>query len=191
MHKLFARQLAKATKPTGDVDIDALRELVISAYEQSDRDRRRTDRSIGLMIEELDQLNRGLEQLVAERTAALRERESELQAQNLRFDAALRNMSQALLMFDSDSRLVICNQRYIEMYGLSPEIVKPGCTVRELLDHRKDRGTFAGRRRAICRKSAPLPGAGSCRKPDCRVARRPHDCRLKSPDGQWRLGVYA
>ena len=103
MHKLFARQLAKATKPSGEVDLDVLGELVTEAYEQADRDRRRTDRSISLMIEELDQLNRGLEQLVEERTAALREREEQLQAQNLRFDAAVNNMSQALLMFDASS----------------------------------------------------------------------------------------
>ena len=113
MNKLFGRQLAKATKPLGEVDIAALGELVSEAYEQADRDRRRTDRSIGLMIEELDQLNRSLEQQVQERTAALRERENELQAQNLRFDAALQHMSQALLMFDGSHQLVICNQRYI------------------------------------------------------------------------------
>jgi PAS domain-containing protein len=133
VHKLFARQLAKATKPTGEVDTDVLGKLVIEAYAQADRDRRRTDRSIGLMIEELDQLNRGLEQQVEERTATLRERENELQAQNTRFDVALRHMSQALLMFDGSYRLVICNQRYIEMYGLSTEVVQPGCTFHELL----------------------------------------------------------
>ena len=144
MHKLFARQLAKATKASGEVDTEALGKLVIAHYEQSDRDRRRTDRSIALMIEELDQLNRGLEKLVTERTAALREREIELEAQNLRFDAALRNMSQALLMFDADHRLVICNQRYIDMYGLSPDLAKPGATLRDLLAHRKERGTFGG-----------------------------------------------
>jgi len=142
VHKLFARQLAKATKPTGEVDIAALGELVIEAYTQADRDRRRTDRSIGLMIEELDQLNRGLEQLVEERTTALRERENELQAQNLRFNAALQNMSQALLLFDGAHKLSICNQRYIEMYGLSTEVVTPGCTFRTLLEHRKERGNF-------------------------------------------------
>jgi hypothetical protein len=38
-------------------------------------------------------------------------------------------MSQALLMFDSSARLVICNQRYIEMYRLSPNEVKPGRTI--------------------------------------------------------------
>jgi diguanylate cyclase (GGDEF)-like protein len=143
VHKLFTRQLAKATKTSGEIDLAALGELVASAYEQSDRDRRRTDRSISLMIGELDQLNRGLEQLVGERTAALREREAELQAQNLRFDAALNNMSQALLMFDSSARLVICNARFYQMYDLSPETIKPGCKLTDLLEHRKITGTFS------------------------------------------------
>jgi PAS domain-containing protein len=105
VHKLIARQLAKASDGSGQVNLDLFAELVSGAYEQADQDRRRTDRSISLMIEELDQLNRGLERLVEERTAALREREDELRAQNLRFDAALNNMSQALLMFDSSARL--------------------------------------------------------------------------------------
>jgi diguanylate cyclase (GGDEF)-like protein len=143
VHKLFERQLAKARKASGEVDLEVLSQLVIAAYEQSDRDRHRTDRSISLMIEELDQLNRGLEQLVEERTATLHEREMELQAQNLRFDAALNNMSQALLMFDSSARLIICNQRYLDMYDLSPEIVRPGCTLRELLNHRVATGHFS------------------------------------------------
>jgi diguanylate cyclase (GGDEF)-like protein len=143
VNNLFARQLAKATKPCGNVDIDLLGKLVSGAYEQSLHDRRRTDRSIALMIEELDHLNRGLERVVEERTVALRQREEELRAQNLRFDAALSNMSQALLMFDSSARLVISNRRYEEMYGLSPEVVKPGSTLRELLEHRKDQGTFS------------------------------------------------
>ena len=136
MHRLLARQLAKATKPSGEVELPVFLDLVLAAYQQADDDRRRTDRSISLMIGELDQLNRGLDQLVQERTATLREREAELQAQNLRFDAALNNMSQALLMFDSSARLLICNQRYVEMYGLSSDAVKPGCTLRELLDQR-------------------------------------------------------
>ena len=143
MNSLFARQLAKAAKPGGSIDIELLGQLVSGAYDQAHHDRRRTDRSIALMIEELDRLNRGLEQLVEERTVALRQREEELQAQNLRFDAAINNMSQALLMFDSSARLVITNNRYREMYGLPAEIVKPGCLLRELLEHRRNNGTFA------------------------------------------------
>ena len=39
----------------------------------------------------------------------------------------LNNMSQGVLMFDQETRLIFCNQRYIELYGLSPEVVKSGC----------------------------------------------------------------
>ena len=99
------------------------------------------------MIEELDTLNRGLEKLVEVRTTALREREAQLKAQNLRFEAAVNNMSQALLMFDGDRRLVICNERYRRMYGLSREVVKPGCTLRDLLEHRKAIGHVRRRHR--------------------------------------------
>ena len=55
MDKLFARQLAKATQPDGQVDLKILGELVVNAYEQAERDRRRTDRSIQLMVEELEE----------------------------------------------------------------------------------------------------------------------------------------
>jgi diguanylate cyclase (GGDEF)-like protein/PAS domain S-box-containing protein len=64
--------------------------------------------------------------------------------QQLLLDTVLNNMSQGVLMFDPDTRMVFCNQRYIEMYGLSPEVVKPGCTLRDLLEHRVAVGTFAG-----------------------------------------------
>ena len=37
----------------------------------------------------------------------------------------LNNMSQGVLMFDQETRLIFCNQRYIELYGLSAEVVKP------------------------------------------------------------------
>ena len=73
-------------------------------------------------------------------------------------NAALNNMSQGLVMFDSSARLVVCNQRYLEMYGLSPEIVRPGCTLRELLDHRVATGQLLlGRPRAIYGRN---PGRG-------------------------------
>ena len=68
--------------------------------------------------------------------------EQTLKSANATVDAALNNMSQGLAMFDSANRLVVCNRRYIEMYGLSQEIVRPGCTLRELLDHRVATGQF-------------------------------------------------
>jgi diguanylate cyclase (GGDEF)-like protein/PAS domain S-box-containing protein len=61
-----------------------------------------------------------------------------------RLDTAVNNMTQGLLMFDSEQRLVICNKRYIEMYGLSADIVKPGCSFHDVVAHRKATGSFRG-----------------------------------------------
>ena len=53
-------------------------------------------------------------------------------------------------MFDAQARIVVCNSRYIEMYKLSPQVVRPGCTLRELIQHRKDTGLFSGDVDAYC-----------------------------------------
>ena len=57
-----------------------------------------------------------------------------MQVHNLRMRVALNNMSQGLCMFDGNERLVVCNQRYREMYKLSADIAKPGCTLVSLLE---------------------------------------------------------
>jgi PAS domain S-box-containing protein len=133
VHKLFARQLAKARTASGGVDLALLGELVISAYAEMERDRRRTDRSISLMAKEVEQ-----HLFDRERAAEL------LRVQKLQLDTALNNMRQGLLMFDREGRVVVINKSYIEMYRLSPELAKPGCTVRDLLQQRAANGMFAG-----------------------------------------------
>ena len=60
------------------------------------------------------------------------------------FEIALNNMSQGLCMFDADANLLVCNERYLEMYGLSRDVVAPGVNLRTILLHRKERGNFAG-----------------------------------------------
>jgi diguanylate cyclase (GGDEF)-like protein/PAS domain S-box-containing protein len=72
------------------------------------------------------------------------------QEQRMQFDAALNNMSQGLLMFDASARIVVCNKRYIEMYNLSPDVVKPGLTLIELIRHRRESGSFSGDPVAYC-----------------------------------------
>jgi diguanylate cyclase (GGDEF)-like protein len=57
-------------------------------------------------------------------------------------ETILDNMSQGVLLFDSETRLIFCNRRYIEMYGLSPEIARPGRYLRDLLIQRIQAGTF-------------------------------------------------
>jgi diguanylate cyclase (GGDEF)-like protein len=144
VHKLFSRQSVQALSETGEIDLGRLGELVSATYERSERDRRRSDRSMMLMVEELDRLNRELEHLVEERTRELREREAQLQTQNMRFDATINHMPQALLMFDASGRLMVCNHRYNDMYGLPAQFVQPGKTIRELLNRRKQNGTYPG-----------------------------------------------
>jgi len=92
----------------------------------------------------IEELNRRLERLVEERTAALRDRETRLAEQNLLMDAALNNMSQGLLMFDAESRLVVFNRRYIKLYELDPEQITPGMSLRSLLECRAKTNTFIG-----------------------------------------------
>jgi len=54
--------------------------------------------------------------------------------------AVFNNISQGVCLFDASTRIVACNASYIDLYGLSRDIVKPGCTLVELLRHRKEVG---------------------------------------------------
>jgi diguanylate cyclase (GGDEF)-like protein len=67
-----------------------------------------------------------------------RRSEGELRRRNLHFDAAIANMSQGLCMFDSDEQMIVCNLNYPLMFGLSPEFVKPGISLRDVLQHSVD-----------------------------------------------------
>ena len=76
----------------------------------------------------------------------LNERESstkEAQTQNIRFNAALNNMSQGLCMFDGDKRLVVGNELYAGMYSLPPEFLKPGTSHEIINQYRVSNGIFA------------------------------------------------
>jgi diguanylate cyclase (GGDEF)-like protein len=52
-------------------------------------------------------------------------------AQARRFDLALNNMSHGFCMFDAQGTLIVYNDRYLEIYGLSPGSIGPGCTLQE------------------------------------------------------------
>jgi diguanylate cyclase (GGDEF)-like protein len=73
-----------------------------------------------------------------------------LSAEKQRLDTAMNTMTQGLLMFDQDERLIVCNRRYIEMYGLSSDVVKPGAYFRDVIAHRRDTGSFFGDVDAYC-----------------------------------------
>jgi len=85
----------------------------------------------------------------------------------------LDNMSQAVLLFDSDQRLVICNPRYLQMYGLAADSVRPGCSLRDLLNGRRRAGTFAGE-----------PADYIARLTGCIGEGKTFNCITKLPDGR-------
>ena len=76
--------------------------------------------------------------------AALRQKSEALESSNMRFDAALNNMSQGLCMFDADQRIVVANARYGEVYGLMPDQVRPGTSLRQILAYRAENGNYSG-----------------------------------------------
>ena len=65
----------------------------------------------------------------------LRKHEKVLNAQNIRFDTALTTMSQGLAMFDSNARLVLCNNRLKEFYALPSELCEAGATLQQISEH--------------------------------------------------------
>jgi diguanylate cyclase (GGDEF)-like protein/PAS domain S-box-containing protein len=77
-------------------------------------------------------------------TRQSRDAQQRLESERHRLDTALNNMIQGLVMYDASGRIVTVNQRYIDMFDLSPDVVKPGCHFHDLIQHRKDRGCFDG-----------------------------------------------
>ena len=62
---------------------------------------------------------------------------------------AMNSMTQGLSMFDALERLVVCNAQYYKMYDLTPDDVKPGSTLSEVLAKRAAKGSFSARSAAL------------------------------------------
>ena len=87
---------------------------------------------------------------------------------------ALNNMSQGVVMFDASGRVVVCNKRYLDIYGLSPDVVKPGARLIDIVRHRH----------AQTASSSAIPGV--LRWADMDIMRSGKDLSLVSelPDGR-------
>jgi diguanylate cyclase (GGDEF)-like protein/PAS domain S-box-containing protein len=132
---IFARRFTRPLTMLAD-HVEAIREsgeLVLIS-----------DASVTSPADEFGKLSRSFNLMIAELASARRRlidwSEVQLRTQYERLDAALNNMSQGLIMIDKEKRLVVCNDRYIEMYGLSRDIVKPGCSLDELIRHQAELG---------------------------------------------------
>jgi diguanylate cyclase (GGDEF)-like protein len=71
-----------------------------------------------------------------------REQEEDLRIRHLQFDTAINNMSQGLCFFDAAHRLIVCNDRYVDMYDLPHDRVGPGTPLTDIVDLRFAAGSF-------------------------------------------------
>ncbi|MFZ5691927.1 MAG: bifunctional diguanylate cyclase/phosphodiesterase [Pseudomonadota bacterium] len=79
---------------------------------------------------------------LVEREARLAEKTAELEEANRRIDTAINHMVQGLVMFNAAGEMVVCNDRFIELYRLPRNEVMPGITIRRVLELRTAAGTF-------------------------------------------------
>ena len=105
-----------------------------------------------------------------------------------RLEEAINHLSLGIVVFDEKREVVFCNERYREMYGLSPEQVKPGTPTSELIRHRLKLGLKVRSRPTITSASASAatsrstPRSGIHRRPDHRLHRPPDAGRRRDGD---------
>jgi diguanylate cyclase (GGDEF)-like protein len=73
-----------------------------------------------------------------------------LAAERRNLSTAVNNIPQGLVLYDASARIIICNRPYIEMFGLSSDVAKPGSTMHRLIAHRQETGSFDGDVDAFC-----------------------------------------
>jgi methyl-accepting chemotaxis protein len=73
---------------------------------------------------------------------------------------ALNNMNQGVVMLDMTGRLVVCNDRYLAMYGLSADVIKPGVTLMDMIRHRFAKGSLQRDPAEYCAELSAAMAAG-------------------------------
>ena len=117
MRRLFARQVSRATREDGQLDIDALADIVEAAYIEAERDRERTDRAISLMADEL-------------------------QEANARLMDAFEVVSEGLVLLDPKGRYVLFNRKFLELYDTASDAIKVGASFTESIRLGVERGHY-------------------------------------------------
>ena len=52
-------------------------------------------------------------------------------------EETINNMNIGVIMFNAKAQIAVCNAQYMKMYDLDEAIVKPGCTLLDLIHHRR------------------------------------------------------
>ncbi|MGJ4949538.1 bifunctional diguanylate cyclase/phosphodiesterase [Bradyrhizobium sp. HKCCYLS20291] len=85
----------------------------------------------------------------------------QLESEKQRVETALDNMTQGLISFDADARVVMFNQRFIDLLGLSSDVIQPGTHLYDVIAHCKEQGSFSGDVSEYCAGVADRAAGGS------------------------------
>ncbi len=132
---LFAEQCASAVGDDGSIDPQSLMEMVIDTY------RGYQDRIV-LAEEAMDLMRAESRKL----TAQLNSSATTMSRRNQLFEAALHNLPLGLSIFDAEEKLIVCNERFLNLLGLPHEQAAAGTSFASL------RSLIKGRER----EDAPL-----------------------------------
>jgi methyl-accepting chemotaxis protein len=72
----------------------------------------------------------------------------------------LNNMTQGVVLLDTSGRLVVCNEQYCAMYGLSPGTVKPGAALIDIIRNRISTGSLSRDAEEYCEEIMREMAAG-------------------------------
>ena len=105
-----------------------------------------------------------------------------------RFDTALNNMSQGLCFFDGAQRLIVSNRQYGEIYSLSPDDLRPGMLLKDIVDLRFKAGAgpkMTGEEYLRWRNSPVITDKESDSIVELTNGRVVRICHRPMPDGGW------
>ena len=129
-------------------------------------------------------------------------------------EQAVNNLWLGIILFNPRREVVYCNQRYMDLYRLSPEQVRPGTPVSDLIQHRlklglkirgeadayiraRTEGTFVSERtvqefadgRIIAYTAHPLPGGGGMATHEDITEREELSARLQQRNMQFDIAI--
>ncbi|OWV95296.1 diguanylate cyclase [Rhizobium sp. R72] len=115
---LFRQQCTTAVNEDGSANAQRLMALVVETYRlQAGKKRAAEDRSQRLAKEN------------GELKGSLIATKEDLAEQKRLFGIVLDNLPQGLSVFDTEQRLIICNIRFRQLFGISPEEASPGASM--------------------------------------------------------------
>ena len=75
-------------------------------------------------------------QALTDASQQIERQQQQLSAKNAQLDAALTHMIQGVCLYDAQQRIVVANRRYAEIYNLPEETIRPGTSLRDVLEAR-------------------------------------------------------